>query len=267
MQLPISILPGDTRMEYIAEVMAKKGGTVCSSWSDIPESGYLICGIPFTRDGKMVNTSMPDPISIRSFLGMLSGSHIIIGGNLSKNVISYCTYHGIKYYDVMTSPAFVRKNARLTAEGLLIPLLSNTTFSICDCRVLLAGYGNCGKEIADILKLFTNEIYIYDTNPAAVKAARSSHFKTVSEKELRDRNHSVHQINIIINTSPVNPFHSQVWESFSGSCTVFNIASFALKLPRPLSERVFDCPGIPGKYAPKTAGHIIAKEICNHFKL
>ena len=84
MQLPISILPGDARMEYTAEAMAKKGGIICSSWSEIPASGYVICGIPFTKDGKMVNTSMPDSISIRSFLGMLTSSHIIIGGNLPK---------------------------------------------------------------------------------------------------------------------------------------------------------------------------------------
>lgn len=267
MQLPISILPGDTRMEYTAEAMAKKGGSICSSWSEIPASGYLICGIPFTKDGKMVNTTMPDSISIRSFLGMLTSSHIIIGGNLPKGVISYCTYHGMKYYDVMSSASFVVQNARLTAEGLLIPLLSKTSFSICDCRVLLTGYGNCGREIADILQLFTNEIYIYDTDPSAVKTARSNHFKTVCEKELRDRNHRIHQVNTIINTSPVNPFHNQIWESFPDRCMIFNIGSFSLKLPFPLSDRVIDCPGIPGKYAPKTAGNIIAKQICSHFKL
>lgn len=267
MQLPITILPGDKRMDHTAEALSKKGGTLCSSLSEIPECGYVICGIPFTRDGKTVNTSLPAPLSIHSFLGMLNHSHILVGGNLPHYVITYCTHHGIKYYDVMTSASFISQNARLTAEGLLIPLLSHTSFSICDCRALLVGYGNCGKEIADILQLFTNELYIYDTNPSAVKAAGSKHYKTVSEQELRNCAHKVHQINTIIITSPVNPFNRFQWESFPDDCTIFNIASFALKLPPPLSEHVIPCPGIPGKYAPKTAGSIIARAICNHFKL
>lgn len=267
MQLPITILPGDKRMEYAAGALSKRGGTICSSWEKLPDSGYVVCGVPFTKDGKMVNTTISSPLCIRSFLGMLNTSHILVGGNLPNYVITYCTHHGIKYYDVMASASFVSQNARLTAEGLLIPLLSHTSFSICDCRALLAGYGNCGKEIADILQLFTNEIYVYDTNPSAVKAAKAKHYKTVSEQDLRDRTHKVHQVNTIIITSPVNPFHQNVWGSFPDSCEIFNVASFPLRLPPPLSGHVTPCPGIPGTYAPKTAGNIIAREICSHFKL
>lgn len=129
MQRPITLLPGDKRMDYAADYMAKKGGSSCTSWNQIPDSGYVIGGMPFTRDGKMVNTSIPEPLSIRSLLGMLTPSHILVGGNLPEPVITYCIHHRIKYYDVMTSDDFVQKNARLTAEGLLIPLLSHTTFS------------------------------------------------------------------------------------------------------------------------------------------
>lgn len=267
MQRPITLLPGDKRMDYAADYMAKKGGSSCTSWNQIPDSGYVIGGMPFTRDGKMVNTSIPEPLSIRSLLGMLTPSHILVGGNLPEPVITYCIHHGIKYYDVMTSDDFVQKNARLTAEGLLIPLLSHTTFSIYDCKTLLIGYGRCGKEIADILRFFVRELYIYDTSQPAVKSAKAKHFSVISANELMDRNHNVHQINTIINTAPVNPFNDRIWRSFPEDCVILNIASFPLSIPFPLSEQVIPCPGIPGSYAPKTAGSIFAKEICNHFQL
>lgn len=267
MQLPITILPGDKRMEYTAESLEKRGGKMCSSLAGIPDSGYVVCGIPFTKDGVMVNITTPDPPSIRCFLGMLTSRHILIGGNLPKDVVTYCTNHGIKYYDVTASPSFVSKNARLTAEGLLIPLLSHTSFSICDCKTLLIGYGNCGREIADILQLFTEELYIYDINSYTMKAAKSKHLKTISEQEIQNLSPKLRHINTIINTSPVNPFHTRIWGSFPEDCTVFNIASFSLNVPLPISEQIINCPGIPGKYAPKTAGNIIAKEICEHFKL
>lgn len=267
MQTPITILPSDKRMDFTAENMAKKGARLCSSLAEIPDSGYLICGVPFTRDKKTVNISIDEPPTIESFLGILTASHILIGGNLPASVITYCTRHGVKYYDVMTSQSLVSQNARLTAEGLLIPLLSHTTFSICDCKALLVGYGNCGREIADILHLFTDNIYIYETAPDALRAAKAKHFKTISAQEIQHSFHNLQHINTIINTAPADPFDSRTWNAFPADCTIFNIASFSLSLPFPLSEQVINCPGIPGTYAPKTAGTLIAKDICDHFKL
>lgn len=239
---------------------------MCSSYAEIADSGYVICGVPFTKDKSFLNTRL-EPVRLDNFLGILNSSHILVGGNLPREVIHYCTMHGIKYYDVLTSQDLAQKNARLTAEGLLISLLSETSFSIGSFRTLIIGYGKCGKEIADILHLFTDDIYIYDNNPAAVKAAKSNHFKIISLKEIQDRHHPVHQINTLIHTAPANPFCNNMWRTFSGSCTIFNIASISLQLPVPLSERLVSCPGIPGKYAPKTAGTLIAKEICRHFHI
>lgn len=267
MQLPISILPADERMEYLSRYMEKKGGKLCSSYAEIADSGYVICGIPFTKDKIFLNTCVDPAIRLDNFLGILNPSHILIGGNLPREVIHYCTSHSIKYYDVLASQDLAEKNARLTAEGLLISLLSKTSFSICSFRTLITGYGKCGKEIADILHLFTDEIYIYDNNQIALKAAKTKHFKAVSLKEIQDRHHPVHQINTLINTAPANPFCANLWRTFSESCTIFNIASVPLQLPMPLSEKVVSCPGIPGKYAPKTAGTLIAKEICRHFHI
>ena len=267
MQLSITILPGDRRMDFAADYLAKKGGTFCSSWSQIPESGYIVGGIPFTRDGRTVNTSIPEPLAIQSLLGMLTPNHILVGGNLPESVTTACTHHGIKYYDVMTSGDFVQKNARLTAEGLLIPLLSHTAFSIYDCKTLLIGYGRCGREIADILRFFVSELYVCDIGRSERKAAKASHFHVITGNELQDRKHRVHQVNTIINTAPTNPFPARTWGTFPEDCVILNVASSPLSVPFPLSEQVIPCPGIPGSYAPKTAGTIYAKEICNHFKV
>lgn len=267
MQPSISILPVDERMEYIASYMEKKGGHLCSSYADISDSGYVICGVPFTKDNHFLNTSLEPSLRLDSFLGMLTPSHIIVGGNLPKEVMHYCTIHNIKYYDVLGSEDLARKNARLTAEGLLISLLSKTSFSISDFRTLITGYGKCSREIADILTIFTDEIYIYDTNPSALKGAKSKHYKIITQKELWEKHHPVHQINTLINTAPSNPFNETIWRGFSENCTIFNIASTILQLPPPFSGKVISCPGIPGKYAPKTAGTLIAKDICRHFNL
>lgn len=267
MQTSISILPGDSRVAYEAEYLSHKGGIVINSYSELPDHGYVVCGVPFTKDGKTLNTTLQPSLSIESFLGMLNTNHLLIGGNLPGSVVDHCTRHGIKYFDVLTSEDLVQKNARLTAEGLLISLLSHTSYSIRSFRTLLIGYGHCGKEIADILSLFTDEIYVCDFDPAAKKAAASKHFMLVSPQNIHDKTHPVRNVNTIINTVPGNPFDDSVWKELRSDCIVFHIASSALSIPFPLSDSLINCPGIPGKYAPKTAGILIAKEICKHFKL
>lgn len=267
MQSAISILPSDERMEYLAGYISKKGGKICHSYAEIDDSGYIICGVPFSKDGVLLNTSLDPHLPIDSFLGMLNSSHTIVGGNLPREVISYCTTHSIRYYDVLSSDDLSVKNARLTAEGLLIPLLSETSFSICDFKTLITGFGKCGKEIADILSVFTDEIYIYDTDQKAIKSAKSRGFITISKKEIHEKYNLFHEINTMINTVPDNPFTENTWRRLPEDCIIFNIASVPLQPPVPFTHPVISCPGIPGNYAPKTAGTLIAKEICRHFNL
>lgn len=263
----ISVLPGDERMEYLCAELEKKGAHCCSSWNEIADSGMIICGIPFTKDQKFMNTSLKPALMVDSFLGLLTPSHILVGGGLPETVTRWCTDHSVKYYDVLTAAGLAEKNAKLTAEGLLVHLFTQTRFSAGDFRTLIIGYGRCGREIASILRNFTEEIYIYDTDPAALKAARSEHFKILPDKSAFRDHPGLKQLNTLINTVPGQPLGDELWRCFPEHCIVFQVASGPLVLPFPLSEHLVNCPGIPGKYAPKTAGHLIANEICHHFHL
>ncbi len=267
MQPSISVLPGDERMEYVCAELGKKGAQRCSSWEEIADSGLILCGIPFTKDQQFMNTSLKPTLHIDSFLGLLTSSHILVGGALPETVTQWCTDHSIKYYDVLTAPGLAEKNAKLTAEGLLVHLFAQTPFSAGDFRTLIIGYGRCGREIAAILHNFTEEIYIYDTDPAALKAARSHHFKIIPDKSVFQEHPGLKEINTLINTVPGQPLGDELWHCFPEYCIVFQVASGPLALPLPLSEHLVNCPGIPGKYAPKTAGRLIANEICHHFHL
>lgn len=267
MQPSISVLSGDERMEYVCAELGKKGAQRCSSWEEIADSGLILCGIPFTKDQQFMNTSLKPTLHIDSFLGLLTSSHILVGGALPETVTRWCTDHSIKYYDVLTAPGLAEKNAKLTAEGLLVHLFAQTPFSAGDFRTLIIGYGRCGREIAAILHNFTEEIYIYDTDPAALKAARSHHFKIIPDKSVFQEHPGLKEINTLINTVPGQPLGDELWHCFPEYCIVFQVASGPLALPLPLSEHLVNCPGIPGKYAPKTAGRLIANEICHHFHL
>ncbi len=254
-----SILPADSRMNYLTQHPVFSSANLCHSWNDIPKEGYLVCATPFTKDGITVNTTL-STCKITKFLSFLTSQHIIIGGGFPAEVTGYFQEKNIRYYDVLTSPNFAQKNAKLTAEGLLISLFSHTDISVRDFVPLIIGYGKCGKEIADVLRYFTSEIYIYDICQDALYDAKKHNLNILSME-------SSSQINIIINTSPKNPFSSSQWSYFYNCDALFQVASGTLKLPSTFPGKQISCPGIPGKYAPKTAAICMAQEICNHFHL
>lgn len=115
-----------------------------------PEEGVVLTGIPFTKNGKSLFTTLLPFFTIDSFIKKLTPDHIIIGGNFPAAVTDYCAMHDIPCYDVLQSPSFGRLNTRLTAEGLLAQVMSKTPFSVLESKILLIGYGRCGKEIARI---------------------------------------------------------------------------------------------------------------------
>ncbi len=267
MQPLISVVSADERMVHLTNYLQTKGAKLCNNLSDVADSGLVLCATPFTKDGIHLNTSIHPTPSLASFLDGLSPSHTLVGGNLPRSVVFFCTQHGIPYYDLFSSESLTTQNARLTAEGLLIPLLTQTNTSIHEIVPLIVGYGRCGKEIANILDSFIEKIYVYDIDEEACKRANSRHFEALSIHELQSKYSYTRTINTIINTSPTNPFSPQTWQCFHPSCNVFQVASGTLSLPYPLQDRCILCHGIPGSYAPKSAGILMAKEICHHFHI
>nr|MBP3598692.1 hypothetical protein [Eubacterium sp.] len=266
MQPLISVIPSDERMVHLANYLQEKGAKMCDNLSAIADSGLVLCATPFTKDGVHLNTTLDPAPTIANFLDRLTPSHTLIGGGLPSSVTFFCVQHGIPHYDLLSCENLALQNARLTAEGLLISLLSHTNNSICKMVPLIVGYGRCGKEIADILNYFIEEIYIYDINENAQKEADTRYFSPLSVKEIQNKHSCVSHINTIINTAPTNPFSPQTWQCFEPDCLVFQVASGELSLPFPLQNRCIVCHGIPGSYAPKTAGICMAKEICRHFR-
>ncbi len=263
----ICILPGDQRMVYLYDYLRYKGGIHCHSLSDITDSGLVVCPTPFTKDGIHINTSLTPAPLFSELLSRLTPSHTLVGGGLPNDVTFFCKKNNIPYYDFLSSTDVAKKNATLTAEGLLLALLSKTPESICEATPLIIGYGKCGTEIARILQKFTEEIYVYDIDAKAMNLAFSHGFKTITHQEIQSKQVITRRINTIINTAPKNPFSAKTWQCFDESSYVFQVASGDLTLPSPLQEHYIACPGIPGKYAPKTAGIQMAKELCRHFHL
>ena len=156
MSVNITILPSDARTDYARHCLASYGAKFLDSWG-IFQKKELSSPEFHLQKRKISFYNTSSFFTIDSFIKKLTPDHIIIGGNFPAAVTDYCTMHDIPCYDVLQSPSFGRLNTRLTAEGLLAQVMSKTPFSVLESKILLIGYGRCGKEIARIFSNYSKK--------------------------------------------------------------------------------------------------------------
>ena len=169
-------------------------------------------------------------------------------GKISAEIAESLSETEISIINYMACEDFLLKNAELTAEGLLAIIIKNTSFVLAEARILILGNGRCGRAIFEMLNLFPCQLDIYDTVPV-------SPFET--------------PYNIVINTIPAPVLTKELLTQFEPDCTFFEIASppggFDKAAIEELNLNLIGCPGIPGKYSPRSAGEAIGRMVMNSF--
>ena len=105
MSANITALPSDARTDYACHCLMPYGAHLLESWENFPDNGIILTGIPFTKNGKSLYTSLLPFLTIDCFLKKLTPNHILIGGNfpakglgifMSSDNRKYCQQHNTK---------------------------------------------------------------------------------------------------------------------------------------------------------------------------
>lgn len=191
------------------------------------------------------------------------------------------------------SPDFTADNALLTAEGLLAEIIRYTPFSLADSNILLFGYGSCGSAISRLLLPLCRRLFVLETDKAKQAYAAKAGICPLEYEALST---VLPKCRILINTVPapvldseeasVPPafFQEDFTSLLSGDCHIFDIASkptlldicrkrdtgshFSHTARKTTDSHTLNwmvpyvpLPGLPGRFAPMTAGYIIGKTI------
>ena len=73
------------------------------------------------------------------------------GGVFSKEWEERMEDAGVEYWDLMKDANVVHQNAYITAEATVAEILKYSDYSIRGQKIIVSGYGRCGREIANIL--------------------------------------------------------------------------------------------------------------------
>lgn len=157
--------------------------------------------------------------------------------NMTNKLKEIRDNYNIEVIALFEFPDVLEYNSYLTAEGLLSIIISKTDFNLRDSRVLLLGYGNCGKQIYKLFKNITRiDINNYDC---------------------------IEKYDIIINTVPKLVIDKNLLRRING--VIFDISSFPygidIEYAKELNKKFYIEPIIPARFHSYDAGMILAKKI------
>lgn len=254
----ILFIGGDLRSRFAFKVLSEHGFNV-SSYGLFEGDGYpklskkfdtVVLPVPTTRDGKNINCPLTDSKIPLEQIKELYGNCLILSAGFA--------FDGLRYINYLSRYDFSLLNAVPTAEGAIMKAIEISKKTLFDSKILVIGYGKCGKILADRLKAFKCDLTVSARKAEDFSMLEVLNIKHIHTSEVKDQ---AKEFDIIFNTVDVELFDdfenlksTILIDISSKGCLDFNKASVE-------GLRAVMLPGIPGKTAPESAGKIVAKTI------
>lgn len=249
----IGILEVDGRQMYMAQILKKKGYSV-KVWRE---------GEKDTGNAQVV--ILPVPVrKVKDFSWLLQclrnygdTIEICLGGVFPQELVEVLQQHEIAWEDVLKNPNVARKNAIATAEGTLAELSQLMPVNIEGANVIVMGFGNCAKPIAEKLYCMGAEVSVVARNEKALSLAHYFGFMDYP----MDAEIPFSDADAVINTIPALVLTKKEIDCMRPETVILDIASapggcdFAYCKKRGIACKL--ALGLPGIYSPKTSGEIL----------
>lgn len=227
---------------FASQFLIDSGYTITDHFS--PEITHLLLDIPsFDECGHLKDGS-----DLQDLLNKLPESVTVIGGNLAHT--SLLQHQTI---DLLADPVYLAKNAAITAECVLQVAADYLDTTFADTQVLILGWGRIGKCLSKLLNAMDSKVTV---------AARKESDRAMAEAlgcsslDFCDVPGKLSDYQILFNTVPHQTIDSTILNRHS-NCIKLDLAS----APGMICDDIIIARGLPGKYAPKTSGKLIADTI------
>lgn len=280
----IAVIGGDLRQLEAAKAFAQKGYECHVYGLDIVGESHnfdsiikaenlsealvsatlVLLPLPYSRDGIHINAPLStQKIKITALFPLLSPRQKIAAGLLGATLPE-----GFEAFDYAASESFAIRNARATVEGALAIAIRETTVTLNDAHILVVGYGRIGKMLASTLKDLGAKV--------TVIARRASDRAWALAQGLGSENYDsllplAANCDIVFNTVPAIVITGEILSALNKDAVIIELASppggIDLHEAAQNGTHVISALGLPGKFSPKTAGHIITDCVSDAFGL
>ena len=244
----ICFVGGDARMEYAARALVAAGYTVTRVENELPgEQDVLVLPVKCCQGDCISGTR----IALDEVARAKERGSLIIGGGLPE---------ALGGLDYMQNEALLYENARLTAEGALMLLGNNTKGALLGADVGLLGMGRIAECLCLLLHAVDAHVTVYARRAEALCRARAMGARTVRFRERLPRSAAEHQM--LCNTVPHVLVGEELIAHMRHDTLLLELASAPGGFDRAAAQArgllYVNGQGLPGKYAPRAAGELIA---------
>ena len=264
------LLISDMRQVYLAEILTKKGinvrcldirnnETVMEQLEKLKdflvEADMLILPIPVSKvpEQKMLNDIL--------YKNLTNGT-LVLGGCFSEEQVELLKRRDIHYLDFMEDEIVTEENAVATAEGVIAELVKHSPYNIDEAKIIVTGYGCCGKAIAERLKALGARVTVLARRRDVRKAAKKAGFYAA---DFAFGPEEAMGAAILVNTVPALVVTRAIIQELPRDAYILDIASAPggcdFACAKECGIRADVALGLPGKYAPKESAYILERAI------
>lgn len=282
-----SIIGGDLRIIKLAKMLAQDGNTIytyglekagelkenqnivlCDKLSQSVKNSEVIIGpVPFSSNGKGINTPFSDEkISIRELMHVINAK-ILIAGSISPEVYDMANDEYIEIIDIMKREELAVLNTISTAEGTIEIAISNTSKILHGSKVLILGFGRIGKVLARKMSGLSAIVTC-----AARKDEDLAWIKAYGHKatNINSLGENLSEYDLIINTVPHLILNEERLQYVKEETLLIDLASnpggIDKKVAKDNNLKLIWALALPGKVAPVTTAEFIKDTIYNILK-
>ena len=248
----------DRRQRYLGEFLINNGYHVILAETS-PELDLAAASISECDNKLLVLFPVPAPtVLLQRLKESLTPRHIVLGGNIPKDFTAFCDEQKIAYIDYFKYPAIAIENAVATAEGAICEAILTSEYNLHHSEVLVIGFGKCGEILADKLQGLKCHVTVSTRDAIAKARAKAYGYGLLSDN-------SYQQFDILFNTAPAMMIGPSVIDQLKPDAVIIDIASapggtdFNYCAEKGIAPK--QCPGIPGRYSPKTSAKILFDHI------
>jgi len=241
------ILIDDNRYKFTQNYLTARGYV----FSAVKNPDFII--FPFKE-------AIDETIYSEDFFAALNKNTLIFSGIKNEYVADKCDKFGLLYYIMMDDKMVAFKNSIPTSEGVLSYLIANRTETIAGSKILVIGYGICGRDLGKRLKALNANVFALVRNLEKELNAYCDGIMPIYLSDLKYPS----DFDVIINTVPMQTLTNDIIDNTKGVLLI-DIASapygFDIEYAKKMNDKSAVLPGLPGKFAIKTAGEILGEFI------
>lgn len=287
--IKMAVLGGDRRQIYALSELARKGrkisvvGLPRDMVADVCDGDFtfeddinlalfgasvILLPFPTSADGVHINcpldrTGALADVKLSTLAKLADKESLIIGGKIPPAFQNLADERGLRVCDMLSVEAFEIKNAYITAEAALSIGMNSLSRNICGSRVAVTGFGRIAKQLSRLLASLGAHVTVAARKQSDLAFAETLGYTCLKIEGERWNDTLTHGYDIVYNTVPHRIFDRGFLGAVDKKTLLVELASvpggFDICAAQELGTNISWALSLPGKYAPESAGAIIAE--------